>query len=332
MAFTSISQAEIAAGQPVTQALMQKVKDNDDYLYSQLGAGGGGEGGIQNGSFEIDADADGVPDGWTKNLYPAGGGAIETASPAHGANAYKFVQQAGPGNGGGYLDMNDYLPCAPLIPLAFSWLHYATAAGMHNLVQVRWFDKAKVYLSTSDVYNSTSNPTSWGRITRPATPLSSARFWKLRIVGGYTDTDIAGTAYFDGMEVSTPLSISICEGGSIAEIDDNVCDGNFHDRGSMTLYFPTMTANSVVRVTVMAYLKGGANPDLYASQRFRVGSFYSGQNDVILTNYGIYSYQFFVPGLSGNQTLYQQLASVSGSWKAWGKVDPHFVVWEILSS
>src|SRR3990172_5329481 len=137
MAFDPITQAEIAAGQPVTQALMQKIKDNDDYLYSQIGAGGSGEGGIPNGSFEIDADQDGVPDGWTKNLYPAGGGAIETASPAHGANAYKFVQQAGPGNGGGYLDLNDYLPCAPLVPLVFNWLHYATAADMHNLVQVR---------------------------------------------------------------------------------------------------------------------------------------------------------------------------------------------------
>jgi hypothetical protein len=42
MGFTAITQAEIAAGQPVTQALMQKIKDNDDYLYSQVGAGGGG--------------------------------------------------------------------------------------------------------------------------------------------------------------------------------------------------------------------------------------------------------------------------------------------------
>src|SRR3989304_3787992 len=100
MAFTSITQAEIAAGQPVTQALMQKIKDNDDYLYSQVGAGVSGEGGIPNGSFEIDADSDGVPDGWTKNLYPAGGGAIETTNPSHGAQAYKFTQQAGAAAGG----------------------------------------------------------------------------------------------------------------------------------------------------------------------------------------------------------------------------------------
>src|SRR4030066_615632 len=130
MGFTAITQAEIAAGQPVTQALMQKVKDNDDYLYSQVGAGGSGEGGIPNGSFEIDADADGVPDGWTKNLYPAGGGAGETTHPSHGAQAYKFTQQAGPGNGGGYLDQNDYLPCGSLIPLVFDWFHYASTAGM----------------------------------------------------------------------------------------------------------------------------------------------------------------------------------------------------------
>src|SRR4030043_216105 len=100
MGFTAITQAEIAAGQPVTQALMQKVKDNDDYLYSQ----------------------------------------------------------AGPGNGGGYLDMSDYLPCTPVSCLTLEWLHYASVAGMHNIVQVRWFDKAKVYLSSTDIYNSTHNP------------------------------------------------------------------------------------------------------------------------------------------------------------------------------
>src|SRR4030067_3423019 len=122
MGFTAITQAEIAAGQPVTQALWQKVKDNDDYLYSQIGAGGSGEGGIPNGSFEIDADQDGGPDGWTKNLYPAGGGAIETTNPSHGAKAYKFTQQAGPGNGGGYLEMNAYLPCSPAQSLLLVWL------------------------------------------------------------------------------------------------------------------------------------------------------------------------------------------------------------------
>ena len=199
MGFTAITQAEIAAGQPVTQALMQKVKDNDDYLYSQVGAGGGGGAGlgVPNGSFEIDADADGVPDGWTKNLYPAGGGAIETTAPGHGAQAYKFTQQAGPGNGGGYLDMSDYLPCTPVSCLTLEWLHYASVAGMHNIVQVRWFDKAKVYLSSTDIYNSTNNPTSWERLKYVVLPPSSARFWKLRLIGGYTDTDIAGVAYFD---------------------------------------------------------------------------------------------------------------------------------------
>src|SRR3972149_6234672 len=122
MGFTAITQAEIAAGQPVTQALMQKVKDNDDCLYSQVGAGGGGGAGlgVPNGSFEIDADADGVPDGWTKNLYPAGGGSLETTSPMHGEKGYKFIQQAGPGDGGGYLDMNEYMACSPLVALGFN--------------------------------------------------------------------------------------------------------------------------------------------------------------------------------------------------------------------
>src|SRR4030066_361077 len=95
--------------------------------------------------------------------------------------------------------MVDYLPCSPVQPLLLEWLHYASVAGMHNLVQVRWYDKAKVYLLTTTVYDSTENPTSWTRKTAFAIPPAGAQFWKIRIIGGYTDTDIAGTAYWDGV-------------------------------------------------------------------------------------------------------------------------------------
>ena len=289
MGFTAITQAEIAAGQPVTQALMQKVKDNDDYLYSQVGAGGGGgEGGIPNGSFEIDADSDGGPDGWTKNLYPAGGGAIETASPSHGAQAYKFTQQAGPGNGGGYLDMNDYLPCSPVQPLLLEWLHYASVAGMHNLVQIRWFDKVKVYLSTTTVYDSTANPVSWTRKTAFAIPPAGAKFWKIRIIGGYTDTDIAGTAYWDGVSRRSDfVDYPVLKHDSYNAEWISVGPTSYTDvAGSEQLiYIP----RGVTQVVFVGQLKtswfGSPPPIPQAYSRWRVGTTYSNEVDTLSTDY-----------------------------------------------
>ena len=332
MAFDPITQAEIAAGQPVTQALMQKVKDNDDYLYSQVGAGGGsGEGGIPNGSFEIDADADGVPDGWTKNLYPAGGGAIETTNPSHGAQAYKFIQQAGPGNGGGYLDMNDYLPCSPVQPLLLEWLHYASVAGMHNLVQIRWFDKVKVYLSTTTVYDSTENPTSWTRKTAFAIPPTGARYWKLRIIGGYTDTDIAGTAYFDGVGVSGGVPVTGADWTGIAEYY-GAAGGypTFVDKGSVAIALPPLSASSLIRISVIGWLKT-SNASFTAYMRFRVGTYTSNEFSTNSLSYDIGSFTFLVPGQGGSLTLYMQLANQDAGFWVTGKVDPGKIVVEILN-
>ncbi|OGO35304.1 MAG: hypothetical protein A2Z03_07785 [Chloroflexi bacterium RBG_16_56_8] len=293
-----------------------------------------GEGGIPNGSFEIDADSDGVPDGWTKNLYPAGGGSLETTSPMHGAAAYKFIQQAGPGNGGGDLDQNDYLACSPSLPLTFEWLHYASAAGMKNIVQVRWFDKSKVYLSTTDLYNSTSNPTSATWMTALAIPPAMAQFFKLRIIGGYTDTDIAGTAYFDGFGVlrGIPRSGALWQG--ITEYYGEPGGGypTFTDRGSVSIPLPSLSATSLVRISVVGWLKT-SNTSFTAYMRFRIGTWYSSEFSAESVSYVVAPCTFAVPipGLSGSQTLYMQLSNEDGGIYSGGKVDPGKIVVEILN-
>ncbi len=337
MGFEIINASEIAAGQPVTQALWQKVKDSLDYLYSQVGAGGGGGGGggggVPNGSFEVDADADGVPDGWTKNLYPAGGGAIETTSPMHGAKAYKFVQQAGPGNGGGYLDQTEYLACSPLQALLFIWNHYATAVGMHNIVQTRWFDKAKVYISTSDIYNSTSNPTSAAIGMGVGIPPATAFFYKLRIIGGYYDTDIAGTAYFDGFSVHDfvpPLNWhmpdSISERSSV-----NMAYG---DVGSpISIPLPTLSSKSIVRFTIRGQLKGKDMTEFMwqGKMRFRMGSQYSNEYLAPSDVYVASTFSWLCYGLSGTQSMYMQLGGSEGYQPVYGKTDADTITYEILA-
>lgn len=218
MAYEPIDSAEIQVKQPVTRTLLTKVKNSLDFLHGTIGSLGNID--IPNGSFEIDSDSDGVPDNWTRGLYPAGSGSTETASPTHGAKAYKFVHPGGASNGGGYLD-SDYVPCSPIVDLVVRFLHWASAAGMRNQVMVIWYDKAKVYLSSTTLYNSTANPASPTLFSYVTTPPAGARFFRLRLIGGFTDTNVAGSAWFDGVtffQVDTPRALHSTAGAAVGGI------------------------------------------------------------------------------------------------------------------
>jgi hypothetical protein len=201
MAYTAMTAAEVASGKPVTTGLLAKVKADLDYLYGIIGSIGIIQ--IPNGSFEIDSVGDGNPDAWTKNLYAGGSGTLYTTSPAHGAKSWSFTHPGGASNGGGYLD-SDYIEVTELHTIWLSFTHWATAAGMKNKLQIRYFDKAKSELgagSPYDLYNSTANPTSAKPFTLPFLPPATTRFIKIRLVGGFTDSDVAGTAYFDDIRI-----------------------------------------------------------------------------------------------------------------------------------
>lgn len=201
MSFTALTTAETASGTPLTQAKMRKIRDNFDYLYGMSAAAGTDV--VPNGSFEVDSDSDGTPDSWTKSLYAGGAFAIETTSPDHGAKSIKFTHPGGGSNGGGYID-SDYIPVSALNVYTVAFIHWASAAGMKNKVQIRYFDKAKEELvagSPEDIYNSTANPTSPTAFRGFFCPLATTRFIKIRLVGGFTDTDVAGIAYFDDVSI-----------------------------------------------------------------------------------------------------------------------------------
>jgi hypothetical protein len=195
MAFPTL--AEIAAGKAVIgpSGFGQKTVDSLQELNSKI------SGGMllpPNGSFEIDSNEDGIPDNWTRSLYPGGSSAFETTAPAHGAQAYKFVHPGGAGNGGGYLESN-YIGIAEQYAYMLYWILWASAAGMKNIVTVRYYDKAQSYISDEDLYNSTSNPTSATGFGALFQPPATARYIKIRLIGGYTDTDVAGDIFFDAV-------------------------------------------------------------------------------------------------------------------------------------
>jgi len=203
MAWDAILTPEIAVGKPVSLALMTKIKDNLDYLYGQIGTGTAVQ--LSNNSFEIDSDADGEPDGWDIDLYAGGSFNLEdavdesAADPAHGNCCIKFTHPGGGGNGGGYAT-SDYVECGVGNPWNVSWYQRNSAAGTRVIVEALWYDEDKVTLGSigvDDIYDSTSNPTSWTKYTRALNAPAGARYLKVRLIGGYNDTDVAGTVEFD---------------------------------------------------------------------------------------------------------------------------------------
>ncbi len=204
MSYNALTTTETTAGKPGKQSLFRKIKDNFDYLYSLVMSQSAGAG-VPNGSFEIDSDSDGVPDNWTQSLYSGGAGAIETTSPAHGAQAYKFTHPGGAGNGGGSLT-SGYLEISPNLDYVLRYITWASAAGMKNIVRITYYTAAKVEISSEDLYTSTSNPTTATGYTSRLTVPATARYLKIILIGGYTDTDVAGSAYFDGIDIDDAIT------------------------------------------------------------------------------------------------------------------------------
>ena len=212
MGYEALTDAEIAQDKFVTTNLMDKIKGNFDYLYSQSGGGAL----PPNGSFETDTDENEIPDNWTRSLYPGGSGGLYTSAPAHGAKSVYFTHPGGSGNGGGYLD-SGYIEVSQLQSLSLFYILWASAAGMKIQVYIRYYDKAQAYLSQVALYNSTSNPTSAALYCSQFVPPSNARYIKIRLIGGYTDTDVAGTAYFDGLWLVPTVVTDSVKDASITE-------------------------------------------------------------------------------------------------------------------
>ena len=169
-----------------------------------------------NGSFEVDSDGDGEPDGWT--FDSAGGtpggatGGISTVTVGHGAQSYEID---GAANTSGSLLMQAMQPCkgdgatysdGELMLLSF-W-HRNTDQNNDDEISVEWFDKGG---------NSVGGPTviwawdtaitavnEWRRFYAPMIPPAAvdARFFKLSLIGNSTGGGV-GQTYFDGLAVET---------------------------------------------------------------------------------------------------------------------------------
>ena len=200
--YNPITDDEIASGQPVfgPVGFGKTVQQNFEFLLAAVGTIDLHD--VQNGSFELeDPDNPGSPLAWDISLYPGGANSLNDTTPAHGALSLCFTHPGGASNGGGFADSN-FVPMQAVDELWLHWLHWADAAGMRVMTDIRYFDKDLVFISSETVYDSVSNPTSPFHASIQATTVpATARFIRVRLVGGEPTVDVAGNAYFDDMKV-----------------------------------------------------------------------------------------------------------------------------------
>lgn len=189
------------------EAFAEPVIEDLTYLYNQFLSLVGSREIVVNGSFESDADSDGFPDGWTRTLYTGGTFLHDTSTVAadgksiHGKRSVKFTSPGGGGNGGGYLVTNDFFEVTESRTYVLTWQHKSSAAGIHNLVEIDYYDCTQTIISTGTLYDSTVNPTGWTVQNAAFKPPANTRYAKLRFVGAKDDNTTAGSAWFDNVQL-----------------------------------------------------------------------------------------------------------------------------------
>lgn len=185
-------------GDPTKKSLVDLLIDNGDDHETRLLALGTISG-VKNGSME--SGASDTPSSWTWTAYTGGTKLLDTTDQQHGGKAFKITSPGGAGNGGGYIETTDFFEVSPNRPLTVLWEMKSSAAAVNNKVEITWYTAAQVSISTTSLYDSSSNPTAWTAHSANATPPSTARYAKLRLTGGHTSSTTAGSIWFDNVIV-----------------------------------------------------------------------------------------------------------------------------------
>lgn len=269
-----------------------------------------------NGSFELDTDSDGTPDGWTAGVYTGGTKSLEATGGIDGTKCMKFTHPGGSGNGGGWMQ-SDYIPVSALVGNILSFGYYATAAGMKVIVEATFYDYAQSSLGTLTLYSSTSNPTQWAlaAITNIMLYSTSARWVKIKLIGGYTDTDVAGSVYFDDARIG--LAAPSRQQTRLSETIDFSCPGASNESYGDTGGPYSITIPSWAKWLLVPFYFTTTNTNNVMKARTRIGTTYSTEVSVPGIGYGTAVTD--VSALSGARSLYIQTyyVKVDGTYSAY---------------
>jgi hypothetical protein len=188
---------------------------------------------IEDGSFELDDDSDGVPDKWSITLFTGGVQALDTTDQNHGARSLKFTSV---GTGGGTAE-SAYFECSPDVPIDIAFDIKSSVADVLNIVQFDWYTSTKVLISSTTVYSdSATNPTSWTRKSYiNNTPVSTARYCKIKLTGCDSSDTTTGSTWFDNILVQLAQNVDTGTTSTTFAINS---DGN-----KSTLTTSALTAN-----------------------------------------------------------------------------------------
>lgn len=160
---------------------------------------------LANGSFEIDTNADNIPDSWVLVSEPNSNNQIDTTESTDGAQSFRFTSA---GQGGGSLTTENFFPVNDVDTLRINFDIRSTIATVQNIVRVEWFDISQVAISNSTIYDSTANPVTFTSQNLTANPPTNARFAKLRLIGCDPAVVVPGSTYFDRVSVFYPALVT----------------------------------------------------------------------------------------------------------------------------
>jgi hypothetical protein len=180
--------------------VLQELSANPDQLGVDVSGGL-----VPNGSFELDTDADTIPDGWTLTSSAGATNARDNTTSTDGAWSERFTSS---GVGGGTLTTTDFFPVTDLTNLQVSFDIKGSVLGPNNRVRVEWYDISFVSISNTDAYNATNTPTTFTNFALSVVPPANARFAKLKLIGIDPSVPFAASTWFDRISVFYPAVVS----------------------------------------------------------------------------------------------------------------------------
>lgn len=275
---------------------------------------------LMNLSFELDADGDGIPDGWERIIHPGGAVILDTENALHGKNCVKFIHPGGDGNGGGCM-------ISPPIPVSefnyglyLNFILWASREDVKVIVKGFFYNKNREYIADTTLYQSEYNPTVPTMIICPISIPLDARFMRLSFNCGDPSVDVSGSIYLDGVEIRYGL-FDTPDGAGIAEpIPEVSRESSSWGAVATTLIRLNryLYYSLPVRLSFKAEFKSDSS--MYSAyMRFRCGDVYSNEARGKVTSYTNVEFTIDIPAGMDTITLQMQLRGETGGTRAYGR-------------
>lgn len=192
MAFTQPS--DVAVGDPTTASNQNAQNDAIADLHARVS--GITSFAIANGSFEIDLDSDGEPDGWTITDIAGGSHSLDATTRIGGTNSLKCVTTGG----GGYVTADtDFIDGGNIGGSLNAWVQTDTT-GVRYRLQFLEYDTGFSLINTITAIDTTlTDVGNWINLAEGRNPVEGPYF-KVRIIVGEAGGSVAADVLTDQIQ------------------------------------------------------------------------------------------------------------------------------------